>query len=276
MTIPATYPLGYSENEARRLAEQGAFLEDLTEDILRRAGLGAGMEVLDLGCGMGDVSLIASRLVGPSGAVLGVDRSATSVETARRRAAALGIRNIRFEVAELEAFASTRMFDAMIGRLILLYLPQPAVTLRRLSSFLRHDGVVAFQEIDTEECSQVPPSELFDRVRGWLLAAFGSSGAEMNMGSKLAPTFLEAGLPRPRMIASSRVESGPDSYAYAYLAQTLRSMLPLLERTRLVSIEEVGIESLAQRLRDDAAAAERVTFLPRMVGAWTRPPNILP
>jgi cyclopropane fatty-acyl-phospholipid synthase-like methyltransferase len=54
------YPLGYSENEARRLAAQAALFEDLTEDMLRRADLYAGMQVLDVGCGVGDVSLLAA------------------------------------------------------------------------------------------------------------------------------------------------------------------------------------------------------------------------
>jgi cyclopropane fatty-acyl-phospholipid synthase-like methyltransferase len=55
----SSYPLGYSEDEARRLAAQGAFFEDLTGDVLHRAGIGPGMHVLDLGCGVGDVSFLA-------------------------------------------------------------------------------------------------------------------------------------------------------------------------------------------------------------------------
>jgi ubiquinone/menaquinone biosynthesis C-methylase UbiE len=58
------YPLGYSEDEADRLASQGAFLEDLTADVLRRAGIGSRMVVLDLGCGVGDVSVLAASIVG--------------------------------------------------------------------------------------------------------------------------------------------------------------------------------------------------------------------
>jgi hypothetical protein len=73
------------------------FFEDLTADVLRRAGIGSDMEVLDLG---------------EFGAVLGIDRAASSVETARRRAAALGVRNVQFETAELDAFDSAEMFDA--------------------------------------------------------------------------------------------------------------------------------------------------------------------
>ena len=76
---PRLYPLGYSETEFKRLERQGAFLRDLTEDVLRSAGLALGMHVLDVGCGVGDVSLLAATLVGPTGAV-------PSVNVARRRA----------------------------------------------------------------------------------------------------------------------------------------------------------------------------------------------
>jgi hypothetical protein len=68
MIVPRDYPLGHSENEARRLADQATLFEDLTEDVLRRAGLRPGMGVLDLGCGVGDVSLLAARMVGGRGA----------------------------------------------------------------------------------------------------------------------------------------------------------------------------------------------------------------
>jgi 2-polyprenyl-3-methyl-5-hydroxy-6-metoxy-1,4-benzoquinol methylase len=55
------YPLGYSAHEADRLEKQGLFLNELTEEVLRRAGMRPGMRVLDVGCGMGDVSLLAAR-----------------------------------------------------------------------------------------------------------------------------------------------------------------------------------------------------------------------
>jgi cyclopropane fatty-acyl-phospholipid synthase-like methyltransferase len=66
------YPLGYSAQEAQRLADQGAQLEELTEDVLRRAGLRRGMQVLDIGSGAGDVSLLAAKMIGSDGAVLGI------------------------------------------------------------------------------------------------------------------------------------------------------------------------------------------------------------
>jgi hypothetical protein len=75
------------------------------------------------------------------------------------------------------------------------------------------------------------------------------------------------------MIATSRVESGPDAYAYTYLAGVLHSLLPLVESAGLASAQEVATDTLADRLRQEATANEIVTFLPRMVGAWSRLPG---
>ena len=71
MTAPVRpdpeYVFGSSEAELRRLIDQARYFGDLTERLFRRAGRRPGMRVLDVGCGDGDVSLLASALVGPSG-----------------------------------------------------------------------------------------------------------------------------------------------------------------------------------------------------------------
>ena len=272
MSRAQDYPLGYSELEARRLAEQAALLEGLTAEVFRRAGLRAGMTVLDIGSGVGDVSLLAARLVGPKGAVLGIDRAASSVQTANGRATALGITHVRFEQADLDRFEADQTFDALVGRLVLLYLADPADILKRLSRHLRPGGIVAFQEFDMTATSQVPPGELFLKVRGWLLAAFTAAGAQLDMGTKLYSSFLRAGFPPPDMTAATLIASGPATTGYGYMVGVLRSLLPLIERTGIATATEIDIDTLAVRLHEDALAHERVMFLPRVVGAWTALP----
>ncbi len=231
------------------------------------------MKVLDLGCGIGDVSMLAARMVGRSGAVLGIDRAPSSVEMARQRAEASGARNVRFETAELDAFDSAEKFDAVIGRLILLYQPDPIAILRRFRNVLNLNGIIAFQEMDMEATSQVPCSETFRRVRSWILDGFKAGGTELNMGSKLFSVFLHAGLPRPAMIAAQRVGSDPGSPHYAIFAQLVQNLLPVLERTGAATAEEVGIDTLADRLLRNELANESVTFSPRLVGAWSQLPQ---
>ena len=69
----APYIMGHTDRERRRLSIQGAVINPLTESFLRRAGISAGMHLLELGCGVAEVSLIAARLVGPYGSLHGLD-----------------------------------------------------------------------------------------------------------------------------------------------------------------------------------------------------------
>jgi ubiquinone/menaquinone biosynthesis C-methylase UbiE len=101
------------------------------------------MRVLEIGCGIGDLSLLAAAMVGAQGCVLGIDRSPFSVDAARRRTAACGVTHAEFQVADLATFETDQLFDALVGRLVLLYLPDPAATLRRPARYLRPGAIVA-------------------------------------------------------------------------------------------------------------------------------------
>src|SRR5215211_5695773 len=93
------YALGHTNEELERLISQARFFGELTEHFLALAGIQPGMHVLDVGCGAGDVSSLAARIVGPTGSVLGIDRSDESVALAASRATAGGLRNVRFVAA---------------------------------------------------------------------------------------------------------------------------------------------------------------------------------
>jgi len=263
------YPLGYSEEEARRLAKQAEAMEEFTADTLRRAGLRSGMRVLDIGCGLGDVSLIAGKIVGEEGSVLGIDRATSSLETARRRAVSLGLDHVRFEEVDVTSFQPEGTFDAIVGRFVLLYLPQPTETLRRLVRSLRPGGIVAFQELDMSQISQSPASGLFLQTRRLILDAFAAAGAEVDMGTKLYPTFVHAGLPAPEMIATTLVIAGSDTAGYTSMVEVLRSLLPVIERNGIAIPEELDLQTLGHRLLSDALANDRVGFMSRLVSAWT-------
>ncbi len=82
------YALGSTDAEHLRLIRQAKWLAVHTERLFREAGIGPGQRVLDLGSGVGDVALIAARLVGPAGAVVGIERDPRSI--ARAFALSLG------------------------------------------------------------------------------------------------------------------------------------------------------------------------------------------
>src|SRR5215472_6649901 len=121
------YAFADRAQEQRRLATQAELLDPLSERVFREAGLGAGMRVLDLGSGAGDVAMLAARLVGREGEVVGVERDPEAVASATARVAQAGISNVRFiqgDVQSLDGVADG--FDAAVGRFVLMYVPDPA------------------------------------------------------------------------------------------------------------------------------------------------------
>ena len=267
------YALGDGEAERRRLMLQSRFVGELTREVFSRAGLAPGMRVLDVGCGVGDVSLLAREFVGPSGSVLGVDRSAQSLELARRRAQEASFANLEFVEAALDSLPACGPFDALVGRLILLYMPDPAQALRRCLEQVRPGGLVVFHEMDIPSGRSVPPSPLYTRVGEWVTTTFERAGVDVLMGSHLYATFRHAGLPEPQLWAGHCLAGGEQSELYELLVETLRSLMPLAEKLGVTSRQEVQLESLATRLRAEVAAGGGVLHAPIYIGAWTTRPD---
>lgn len=264
------YILGHSNQELQRLIHQGRFLSDLTEHVFRLGGLESGMQVLDIGCGVGDVSFLAANLVGPTGKVIGVDKSPEAIALASQRAAQAGLSNVYFLNKDLTELSLDEPVDAVVGRLVLMYFADPALLLRRLLNFLKPGGLVIFQEIDGEGIKSEPSGKLLEITRSKLKQTFVRAGLDIQTGLKLAQIYQEAGLPRPKMILGARVEHGPDSEVYSALTQLVGSVLPLMERTGIATAAELNLDTLADRLRDEAVALNATLTYLQFIGAWAR------
>jgi hypothetical protein len=94
----------------------------------------------------------------------------------------------------------------------------------------------------------IPPAEEHTRVGNWIRAAFSRSGVNIYMGSKLAETFVDAGLPRPQMYSFAPMGSGPDCLGNDYLADCIRIPPPTLVQYRIATENDVDIDTLADRL----------------------------
>ena len=257
------YVLGHEDRELERLMLQAAFYRPLTEAWLRRAGIAAGMRVLDVGAGAGDVSLLLADL---GCEVVGIDRSAEACARATRRARP----NMRFVEAELESFASDR-FDAVVGRLILTHQADPAAALAHAIAHARPGGIVAFQEMELAAGGMsYPRVPLFERAWGWVGPACERAGLRVHMAMELAPMFARTGLVDVGAVIEGAVGSGPDSPAYAYVAETSRSLLPIIEKLGVATAAEIDVDTLAARLRDETVALGAAIVPAFLAGAWGR------
>ena len=263
------YALGRSPHEHSRLATQGALAARMTRHVFEMAGIVPGMRVLDVGCGAGDVALLTAEMVGPKGSVVAVDVDEAALKRGAERAAQTGLRNITFQAIDFTHFDSARDFDAAVGRLVLLYQNDPAEALRAAASHVKPGGIIAFQEA----WFAPPPNAdkiLFARIGMWIMETLKRSGARMSVGYELYHIFLAAGLPGPKMNFEMLVDGDPDSPICQYAVDTLRSMMPKAIEYGITTEEEVQIDTLADRIREQTRALKLTYMVMPLFGAWCR------
>jgi SAM-dependent methyltransferase len=210
-SLTSDYVLGSTDAEHERLIWQALRVAPITERLFREAGIGLGQRVLDIGSGVGDVAMLAARLVGPSGKVVGVERDPKSIAKARARVAAVGLRNVSFTQADLSQIPESEPFDAAVGRFILMWLPDPVVILRSLARLVRSGGVLAFHEASwVPLLAHLTPLPLWSATASVIHETILRSGANPEMGPDLYPAFLEAGLPAPTMRMEMPLGKEPD------------------------------------------------------------------
>jgi SAM-dependent methyltransferase len=267
-TAEGSYQFGIDAAELERLDLQGRMLAPATHTILHVAGLDHGMRVLDLGCGAGDVSFVAAELVGATGEIIGVDQSADSVAKASARARGRGLANVRFTVGDIHEPAPDGHFDAIICRLVLMYLPDPAAVLRTQASSLRARGIVAPIEFDLHSARSLPSTPLVTQALSWLREAFTAAHIHPALGPGLWGVLEAAGL-HPRGMIGVQPHFAPnDPDGAALLAGIVTTALPLIERAGVATAAQVGADTLRQRIADELASAHAVLAHPTLISAW--------
>jgi SAM-dependent methyltransferase len=225
------------------------------------------MRVLDLGCGAGDVAFVAAGLVGPDGSVVGVDRSPDALARARLRAGQRGLAQVQFVEGDVNEPAPGGPFDAIVERLVLWTVPDPAALLRRQAMVLRPGGLVVPIEVDLSTIRSLPETAFGTQGKSWVVEAFAKAGMSM-LGPRLWAILQEAGL-RPLGMIGVQPHFGPgDEVGIAFLVETMRVAAPLIVGTAVATAEEIGMETLEQRLRDDGQRSQAVRATPMLLSAW--------
>lgn len=148
-----------------------------------------GMHVLDVGCGPGDDARRVADVVGPTGRVVGLDRSPDMISEARRRADGTPVEFVEGDAADLE-FADAS-FDRTRAERVFIHLPDPVAALREMVRVTKPGGLVVVSDIDggtifTNSSDEELTRELDLGLTGDL--------AQGRLGRRLHRYFVEAGL----------------------------------------------------------------------------------
>jgi SAM-dependent methyltransferase len=194
------YFLGYGQAEQERLQRQADELAGEARSLFARIGIPAGARVLEIGCGpRGSLDLLAD-VVGPAGAVLGVDRNEDAVALAQTFIAGRRLGNVEVLHRDARHTGLARAtFDVVTARLVLVNVPHPEEIVKEAVALTRPGGVVAFHEGDYASYLCDPPLSAWTRLVEILSAYSGSNGIDLCIGRRVPRLLREAGLTNVRV-----------------------------------------------------------------------------
>jgi SAM-dependent methyltransferase len=201
-----------------------------------------------------------------------VDVDGDAIGVAEQRRAEHGIANVSFRQADARHPDSGRLFDAAVGRFVLMFMHDPTEALRLFAERVRPGGILAFCE---QAASITATSAAQQPVLAALLALFTSvferSGARPDIGTELYSRMRDAGLqPHPRPLAEFVLHPAHDTLAYRRWALFARSMLPGIVKYGLGTEEDV-LHNIEHDLRHELRAATGLVPLSwLMISQWAR------
>jgi SAM-dependent methyltransferase len=269
------YVLGSDEPEIARLDGQAAMSAAATRLLLRAGGrIAPGMRVLDLGTGLGHVAFEVAELVGPQGAVVGIDESPRLLEIADGRRLEAGIDNVVFAEGDVRSFRDAEPFDAIVGRLILFHLPDAIDVLAHHLGALRPGGLMLAIDFDGASIRAEPAVPLVTAIRDRVEAAFTSVGANPVVGARLALLLRRAGAVDVTTFGVQAYLAPDDPRGPAWLAGIVRSLEPLIIGAEGGIDDELDLDTLEQRVSHALTAADAVLLPPTLAGAWGSAPAL--
>lgn len=255
--------------DRERLRVLSRVLREQTLELLRDAGLTAGLSCLDVGCGGGDASFEMARLVGPAGRVVGIDLDAGTLALADAEAAHNRLTNVGFRQGDIRrGDMPDERFDVVFARQLLCHLPDEAFALAAMMKCARPGGLVIVEDVDLRGHFCYPEFTEFDEMIAVGRRAIRSGGGDPDFAPKLPGLMARAGLEGVAYRVRQPVSTSPDIKAVHLMS---------LEHVTEVAVAEgiathADIERFQRALRERANDPTSLMSLPRYIQAWGRKP----
>lgn len=217
------------------------------------------MRVLDVGCGNGDLSRLVAMLAGPEGEVVGIDRSEEALALARAMTPQVQAAPIHYHPVDLGGeLPNLGTFDAIVGRRVLMYLPDAAKTLARLAQLAKPGTIMAFQEHARAELpTGVDALPVHKQCYSMVWDTVAAEGGDVALGYRLAGLMRDAGF-TIEDACSEGVLIQP--WEPSFLPTLARVMLPRMIEQGLVRVGDVDLDTLTQGIEEEHLTAGATIF----------------
>ena len=265
------YFLGYRRAEQERLQRQALELAPEAQWLFDQIGVRSGARVVEIGCGpQGCLELLSDR-VGPTGKVVGVERSKEATELARKFAAENKLANVEVLNCDARATSLPRgAFDLATARLVLVNIPVPEEVVAEMVALVRPGGVVALHEAYWGGHACDPPLPAWDRLFEVLSAYAAKNQIDLSVGKRVPRMLREAGLVdiQVRPLIYVHPPGHPRRTLYPVFVENLRERL-IAERV----IEKVELDDRLQELRQHIDDPNTLVVSNTFFQVWGRRPE---
>ncbi|MFC2085431.1 class I SAM-dependent methyltransferase [Bacteroidota bacterium] len=227
------------EEELFRLKFQHQVWSEETDYMLKKAGVCNGQTVLDLGCGPGYLSYDLSKIVGPEGKVIAVDKSEKFTDYLKHRINEESLNNLQVIQSDLENFSpDAGTIDTALSRWVLMFVSEPEIIIENVVKVLKPKGIFAvFEYYQFLNMHIWPASKAFDKVYNSVYEHIKMYGGDADIGAKIPELFHKYGLKILETYPVFRIAK-PDSPFWKWLEVTSINH-DMLVKENLITGEEL-------------------------------------
>jgi len=190
---PQAYIIRGGKKGRQRLGILSRILVSSTNVLLDRVEPIAGAQIIDIGCGGGDVALELGRRAGPQGHVWGYDLDSKILDLARAEAEEARQTNVTFEEVDIAGQWPRRPASLIYARFILTHVTDPAAVVARAWKALEPGGTMIVEDIDMEGRFWDPPGAAISRMTELYMEAARRRGCDPTIGRSLVRLLNHAG-----------------------------------------------------------------------------------
>lgn len=259
------YVLRGGEQGAQRLRLLARVKWPTTRTLLRQVGLQPGMDCLDVGCGIGAVTLKLARRVGNAGKVVGIDLDDRYLELARQAATRHDLLAV-FRSQRVNDLQEEAAYDLVYSRFLLTHLQEPGRSLERLIRAVRPGGLVVVEDIEFAAHFCYPACPAFDRYVSLYQQVVRRNGGDPNIGPQLVSLLMDGGLEAVGVeVVQPTFRAGPGKWMAQVTAEHIR------ESVVTAGLASDGdVDGMVAELNRFANDPRTILSLPRIFQVWGR------